>query len=76
MVSKDGWWFTRIAISISMGGIGRPEVAQSRLLECEKRHENLSIEFHGRALRWEEIAAGRGAMVVSPLIWLLIWRGY
>jgi hypothetical protein len=31
--------------------------AQSKVLVCEGRHGNLSIEFRGPALRWKEIAA-------------------
>jgi transposase len=36
---------------------GVPASAQSKVLVCEGRHGNLSIEFRGQALRWKEIAA-------------------
>jgi transposase len=40
--------------------------AQSKVLVCEGRHGNLSIEFRGQALRWKEIAApARPAMADS-----------
>ena len=34
-----------------------PVIAQSKVLVCEGRHGDLSIEFCGQALRWKEIAA-------------------
>ena len=34
-------------------------LAQQRVLVCEGRYGNLAIEYRGRALRWQEIAAPR-----------------
>ncbi len=34
-------------------------LAQERVLVCEGRYGNLAIEYRGRALRWQEIAAPR-----------------
>ena len=31
--------------------------AQSKVLVCEGRHASIAIEYRGRALRWQEIAA-------------------
>lgn len=37
---------------------GRPNApAQSKVLVCEGRHGSIAIEYRGRALRWQEIAA-------------------
>ena len=33
--------------------------SQSKVLVCEERHGHLAIEYRGRALRWQEIAAPR-----------------
>jgi len=33
--------------------------AQEQVLVCEGRHGNIAIEYRGRALRWQEIAAPR-----------------
>jgi transposase len=33
--------------------------AQQKVLVCEGRHGNIAIEYRGRALRWQEIAAPR-----------------
>jgi len=39
-------------------GQGRPGAsAQNKVLVCEGRHGSIAIEYRGRALRWQEIAA-------------------
>jgi transposase len=40
-------------------------LAQERVLVCEGRYGNIAIEYRGRALRWQEIAAPRKPQAID-----------
>ena len=56
-ISQDGVvrYHNRWLQLAPQSGPGAP--AQSKVLVCEGRHGNIAIEYRGRVLRWQEIAA-------------------
>ena len=57
-ISND--WVVRYQnrwLQLAVQSHGAP--AQDKVLVCEGRHGNIAIEYRGRALRWQEIAAPR-----------------